>query len=443
VDELSDIYIHDMELDGNKAAFSAPSDSDADKGKASAIKIFSSSRIQIANLFIHDMTASYAILLKGRVYPTFDAGSADAVIHNNIFKDIGKAAQNNGAVYSDHDHTIIQDNLIDTINGNGLNIDVAQEGIISDNVVKNVTSTSDEGYSIVTGYNADNITISGNTISGASRGIANHIGGSAAGDNHIIINNLIQDSPDAKDSAIKLLDSGHIVKGNRIRNWGDPTPVTGVSNIGINLSGTTNSIISGNVISEVTTRFGIGINLSTGVENLIIENNIIFDNGIAGEKGWGLRLLPGAANPIYGIIIRGNKIFDSGAGVQDIGILLNEVPTTSEIQIEGNYLEDNPTAIGFSGGSALSATVKAIRNRGFATESSGTATVTNGNTLVNVSHSLSTTPAISDIKVTPTNNLGNAAKLWISDVGASTFRINVDVDPGATTATFSWSILIL
>jgi len=28
-------------------------------------------------------------------------------------------------------------------------------------------------------------------------------------------------------------------------------------------------------------------------------------------------------------------------------------------------------------------------------------------------------------------------------VGASTFRINVDIDPGATTATFSWSVLIL
>ena len=40
---------------------------DADKGKASAIKIFNSSRIDLYNLYIHDMEASYSILLKGRV----------------------------------------------------------------------------------------------------------------------------------------------------------------------------------------------------------------------------------------------------------------------------------------------------------------------------------------------------------------------------------------
>ena len=437
---LHDIYIHDMELDGNKVAFSSPSAFDADKGRASAVKIFNSSRLHFANLYIHDMEASYAILLKGRVYPGFDSGSTDVFVQKNIFRNIGDAALNNGAVYSDHDNTIIQDNLVDTINGNGLDIDVAQEGIISDNVIKNVTSTGDQGYSIVTGYNADNIVISGNTISGASRGIANHIGGSTASDNHIIVNNLLQDSPNAKDSAIKLLDSGHVVKGNRIRNWGDPTPVTGIGNIGINLSGTTNSIISGNVISGVTTRFGIGINLSTGVGNLVIENNVIFDTGIVGEKGWGLRIL--ASGDITGITIRGNRIFDSGAGVQDYGIFLQGVTATSKVQIEGNYLEGNVSAaIGSS--SSLSSTVKAIRNRGFTTESSGTATVASGSTSIAVSHGLGVTPSAKDIQVTPTNDLGSAAKFWISSVGASTFTINVDIDPGASTATFSWSALIL
>ena len=57
-----------------------------------------------------------------------------------------------------------------------------------------------------------------------------------------------------------------------------------------------------------------------------------------------------------------------------------------------------------------------------------------------MTHGLDITPSAEDISVTPTNNLGNASKFWISDIGASTFRINVDTDPGADTATFSWNI---
>lgn len=432
VDELSDISIHDMEMDGHMELFTAPSASDADKGKASAIKIFNSSRIDLYNLFIHDMEASYSILLKGRVFPTFDSGATDAMIHNNIFRDIGdvaSAAFNNGAVYSDHDSTIIQHNLVEDIRGNGMCIDVADEGIIHDNLIKNVTSTGDEGYSIVTGYDAGNITIAGNNISGASRGIANHIGGSTTSDNHTIINNVLRDSPDAVDYAIKLQDSGHVVKGNRIFNW---------DHAAVGLAGAKDSVINGNVISEITNGFGIGINVSTGVEDVIIEGNIIYDAGSVAQKGWGLRILP--SGDVTGVVIKNNKIYDSGAGVQDYGILLNAVTATSEIQIEGNYLENNVSgAIGLVGGSVLNSTVKALRNRGFTTESSGTATVTTGNTSVSVSHGLGTTPALSDIRVTPTNDLGNAAKFWISNAGASTFDINVNVDPGASTATFSWS----
>ena len=76
---------------------------------------------------------------------------------------------------------------------------------------------------------------------------------------------------------------------------------------------------------------------------------------------------------------------------------------------------------------------------GLVTEASGTATVPSGSTSVTVTHGLGSTPRIQDIRVTPTNNLGAAAKFWISAAGATTFVINVDADPGATTATFAWS----
>jgi len=76
----------------------------------------------------------------------------------------------------------------------------------------------------------------------------------------------------------------------------------------------------------------------------------------------------------------------------------------------------------------------------YAKGNSGTATITSGNTYTDVFHGIDTTPAIGTIAVVPTNSLGNANKFWTSDVGASIFRINTDLDPGDSTATFSWQI---
>jgi len=88
----------------------------------------------------------------------------------------------------------------------------------------------------------------------------------------------------------------------------------------------------------------------------------------------------------------------------------------------------------------VGANTKIKGNRGYITENRGTATVANGATYIDVTHGLSKTPVAQDIIVTPTNNKGSASEYWISDIVASTFRINVDADPGATTATFAWQI---
>ncbi|HSD56407.1 MAG TPA: glycosyl hydrolase family 28-related protein [Candidatus Saccharimonadales bacterium] len=81
-----------------------------------------------------------------------------------------------------------------------------------------------------------------------------------------------------------------------------------------------------------------------------------------------------------------------------------------------------------------------VRNNiGWVTEKSGTATVASGSTTIAVNHGLEMTPALSNIWVTPSNNLGTATKFWISGVSNTQFTINVDVDPGATTATFVWN----
>lgn len=79
-------------------------------------------------------------------------------------------------------------------------------------------------------------------------------------------------------------------------------------------------------------------------------------------------------------------------------------------------------------------------NIGWVTEANGTATVANATTSIAVTHGLSITPSLDMISVTPTNSLGTATKFWISGATATQFTINVDADPGATTATFAWSI---
>lgn len=79
-------------------------------------------------------------------------------------------------------------------------------------------------------------------------------------------------------------------------------------------------------------------------------------------------------------------------------------------------------------------------NVGYATESSGAAVVPNGATSVAVPHELDYTPAVTDIQVTPTNDLGTAAKFWVANPNAANFDIVVDADPGGTTATFAWSV---
>jgi hypothetical protein len=72
-----------------------------------------------------------------------------------------------------------------------------------------------------------------------------------------------------------------------------------------------------------------------------------------------------------------------------------------------------------------------------ATGVSGTATVASASTSVVVTHGLGYAPNASDITIIPTL-LSTSAKWWVTAIGAATFQINVDVAPGAGTATFAW-----
>ncbi|HEX7050013.1 MAG TPA: glycosyl hydrolase family 28-related protein [Longimicrobiales bacterium] len=59
-------------------------------------------------------------------------------------------------------------------------------------------------------------------------------------------------------------------------------------------------------------------------------------------------------------------------------------------------------------------------------------------TTVTVTHRLARAPRVSEIQVTPLNDLGAATRFWVSNPTATTFDVNVDVAPGASLAKFGW-----
>lgn len=128
--------------------------------------------------------------------------------------------------------------------------------------------------------------------------------------------------------------------------------------------------------------------------------------------------------------ILGNTILSGSYGLH-----INNAASLSGLRVEGNDfqypLADANKIYGTPPADSI------IRdNIGRVTRATGTATVANGATYATVTHGMAYTPT--RIEVTPTNSLGDAVKYWVSDIGATTFRINVNADPGATTATFNW-----
>lgn len=73
---------------------------------------------------------------------------------------------------------------------------------------------------------------------------------------------------------------------------------------------------------------------------------------------------------------------------------------------------------------------------------SGTGTIANATTSVNVAHGLATTPTIDQIFVTPSNNPTNApGHMWIDNIDATNFRVNCTNNPGASGLNFGWRVI--
>lgn len=79
---------------------------------------------------------------------------------------------------------------------------------------------------------------------------------------------------------------------------------------------------------------------------------------------------------------------------------------------------------------------------GGASGKSGVVTLPSGATSVDVTHEAGTTPELRDLSVVAGSTLDAASFFWVDNIGASTFRVNVDAAP-ASDILFGWSYVQL
>jgi hypothetical protein len=219
-----------------------------------------------------------------------------------------------------------------------------------------------------------------------------------------------------------ILSQAHItVTGSRfINNRGRNIEIAG---------GFKGVVVVGNIIQlrpGTATAYGIFMNLTVADIGILVEGNTIdCDAGTNGTSA-GIYVTSSVASTQY-IKIRGNHIEGfSGAGGVGINIASANILAA---EIEGNTIENCTSPIANSGTST-----KIARNQGYVTENSGTATITAGQTSVNVTHGLATTPT--RVVLTPTTDTAGR-RYWVSAKGATTFTITIDSTHTAD-ITFDW-----
>ena len=232
-------------------------------------------------------------------------------------------------------------------------------------------------------------------------------------------------------------------------------------NYGINIHDNCFDIsVIGNQILPIHDEGNWGAKWGIALRNRLIDGVIISGNYM--KSRWGscmLIRLDGVNSAIIrNIQIKDNHLhYDRGSSSKAAFVVNSDnSPTLENITVsgishsgddlKGFYGDDEdiaaiPDSIKLKDVQAI--TYDGISGAVLRSENSGEATITDGNTNIVIEHGLIQTPSDKDISVTPRNGLGNATQFWISTVGATTFRINVNSDPGAGTARFVWQAQVL
>ncbi len=309
---------------------------------------------------------------------------------------------------------------------------------ISKNITfKNITMASSAvstGRTLVSVASAEKVTIDGLYVTNPN------VDTLSVGTNsvNVVFNNVDMVSNGRPD--LSAYGKNVTLQNSRFKNTPD-------ADYGLNITGTGGSHILLDNVHVYNCR-GYGCLQTGGSITYLTIQNSLFELDTSDPGSYGITASGGAPLKIIG-----NKILNS--------------PTTAAISISGNanslvsdnYLTaawdsvwirtDSSNALIYQ--NELASTRKVIndqgtggtkiyRNKGYVTENSGTATIASGDTSTTITHGLSLTPTASMFRITPTNSLGNATKWYLDSCGATNCTLHVDQDPGATTATFSWSV---
>lgn len=237
-----------------------------------------------------------------------------------------------------------------------------------------------------------------NKIYGASYGIVDN---DLFGDSPVVNNDILIQGNYFKDIGtigVRLYDTHNI---NRKENIRITSNIFRNCVMAISMYGHFTGKIDGNELYDITGNSAIWLR---GVVNFSLENNrmtrvktpILIQDGVSGGT-------PLVSN---NVLVKNNHYWDF------TGHITNNATGVVVIRDNLNYI----------------------------TENKGTATVVAGATYITINHGLSITPDASKISVTPTNNMNSATKFWVSHITSTQFRINTNVDPTGTGATFAWQI---
>ncbi len=361
-------------------------------------------------------------------------------------------------------HVTITDNVIyNHTMHNAIDVHGGDDFVITGNILTNIAgdgifchnvSPRDETSLPSSDFDCKNWIISHNIISTAATGISitsDHVASTLS--NVTICDNCISNVT-SKGILVECVENAHLrnvaIENNTIRGHVGEYPYGYGIFAGSNKTGATceNITVRGNIIDDTDsdTPFENGIQVYTG-DNVCVADNIVngsrygiyvqdratssgptvvVNNVISNATFSGCRvnnLTSGCGSKlIYGNVIRNCSY----------GIYTYCEVETSDIVIKDNTLENCTYPI--YNRSTLGGIPTISLNTGYVTESKGTATLANATTSITVAHGCSATPT--NITVTP-GSIGNATKWYVDTIGATTFTIHVDQDPGAD-ITFYW-----
>jgi len=238
--------------------------------------------------------------------------------------------------------------------------------------------------------NGDSNTIAHNKILGSSSDLTGTRNGiDVGGEANIVLDNIIENV----GRGIPVGGSGnHIIQANKVK-------AVGYNEKAIDINSPDNKVLDN--ILDLTNKTGYGVRLYTNANRTKIRGNLInnFSDGIY------------FATSFDDVVIEDNDIKGCTTGI-------TVASGSNRTKIRKNFFSGNTTNISDAGSET-----KIKDNQGYITENSGTATITTGDTSVDVTHGLAATP--NRVYLTPTTDTAGK-RYWVSAKGTTTFTITID-----------------